>query len=378
MIVATVRLRNFRNHAETELRFGDGINVLVGDNGQGKTNIVEAVSYLSLTKSFFGATDATVLRIGCEDFDVWGTIMDGRGIGHTVRVGYGKASGEKEYVLDGSHPERLSSVIGEFPVVILSPEHGAVTSGGPGERRKFIDLLLSQTSRSYLEELLEYRRVLKHRNRVLVDEKAGGHFTGSDLEPWTAGLVHHGSKIILRRQRFFQEFLPYVKEAYATLAGGGEDPHVEYAPSAEVDASDIAEEIAAAFRRCLEDRADDERRRGMTLVGPHRDDVWLAINGRGVQEYASQGQHKTLLVALKLAEFFYLRERRNDVPLFLLDDVFSELDRQRSGRILDIVAGLGQTVITTTDDRNLHRAVEWSDRHRRFVIEHGTCRHVTE
>jgi len=140
----------------------------------------------------------------------------------------------------------------------------------------------------------------------------------------------------------------------------------------------MPEGIAAAFHRCVDDRADDERRRGMTLVGPHRDDVWLAIDGRGVQEYASQGQHKTLLVALKLAEFFYLREQRNDVPLFLLDDVFSELDRQRSGRILDIVGGLGQTVITTTDDQNLHRAVEWSDRHRRFVIEHGTCRHVTQ
>lgn len=377
MIVSTIRLRNFRNHAETQLRFGNGVNVLVGDNGQGKTNIVEAVSYLSLTKSFFGATDATVLRIGCEDFEVNGTIIDGRGAGHMVRVGYEMASGERHYVIDGSQPERMSSVIGEFPVVILSPEHGAVTSGGPGERRKFMDLLLSQTSRAYLEELLEYRRVLKHRNRVLADAKAGGQRVAAELEPWTAGLVDHGSKVILRRHRFFREFLPYVKEAYGTLAGGEEDPHVEYVPSAEVESSDTVEGIAVRFHRCVEDRADDERRRGMSLVGPHRDEVWLAIDGRGVQEYASQGQHKTLLVALKLAEFFYLRERRNEVPLFLLDDVFSELDRQRSGRILDIVVGLGQTVITTTDDRNLHRAVEWSDRHRRFVIEHGTCRHVT-
>jgi DNA replication and repair protein RecF len=351
---------------------GSGFNVLLGNNGQGKTNILEAISYLSLTKSFYAANDATALQLGQEFFEIEGTLVTDDGHKSDVRVVYSKATGEKQFTINRSKPETLASVIGMFPIVILSPENNAITFGAPVERRKFVDLLLSQISRVYFEDLLEYRRALKQRNRILLDLRFQRTEQADILEPWTIGLVNYGSRIIYRRQQFLSEFQTYVSRAYHDLVQNHEEPHLNYVslPDVPDDCKLIEEQMQNAF----EQRRGEELHRGITLVGPHRDEVKFSIDGISAQKYASQGQHKTLLVALKVAEFFYLKERRNEIPILLLDDVFSELDEHRSQHILDLVGGLGQTFVTSTSDAVFHGRIEWGNQHRKFWVENGTCR----
>jgi DNA replication and repair protein RecF len=376
MIVAGIALRNFRNHAETTLEFGNGINALLGRNGEGKTNVLEAVSFLSLTKSFYAGSDASAVRFGSAGFELGGGIVTASGTEHRIRVAYPGPAGEKIYQVNGARPETLASVIGRFPVVVLSPENGSITSGGPAERRRFMDLLLSQESGAYLEELLEYRRALKQRNRLLLDARLrGGGDPGPALEPWDEALVTHGSALVERRRAFVGEFGDYVLRAYAECTGGvAETPAIRYATL--VDAGETGSAPAAireGFRERFRMRRGEELRRGTTLVGPHRDELEFTLNGTSVQQYASQGQHKTFLVALKVAEFHFLRDRRGERPLLLLDDVFSELDAGRASRIVEMAASLGQTIITTTDERSFGAGVRWGGEQRRFLVREGTC-----
>jgi len=376
MIVAWIRLRNFRNHDESSLEFGDGVNVLLGDNGEGKTNVLEAISYLSLTKSFYASADETVLQFGKGSFDIEGSVVTASGIAHRVRVAYSRENGEKAYEVDGARPERLSAVIGRFPIVILSPENSTITSGGPAERRKFVDLVLSQISRAYFESLLEYRRVVRQRNKILLDARLRGSDPGILTEPWNESLANLGSAIVHRRRGFAEEFQEYVLRAYCALVeSGGERPVIRYESScvpedAGVTPGDIRTRILSELAR----RSPEELRRGTTLVGPHRDELALLLGGIPVQQYASQGQHKTLLVALKIAEFQFMCERRAERPILLLDDVFSELDVHRTTQILKLSKQLGQTIITTTDERVFAETVPWNGTHRRFYVERGTCR----
>lgn len=357
------------------MEFGEGLNVLLGNNGQGKTNVLEAISYLSLTKSFYAANDSTVLQLEKDVLEVRGAMLTDNSIEHSIRVAYSRA-GEKQFTVNGANPETLASVIGRFPIVVLSPENNAITFGGPMERRKFIDLLLSQISRAYLEDILEYRRVLKQRNRLLADAKIEQRYSPELIEPWTKGLVQYGARIIKHRREFVLEFQEYVNRAYRNLVSndaiGDEIPGLEYTSLPGLLGQNSTEAIAACFTEELDRRNFEERKRGTTLVGPHRDDLYLTIDGISVQHYASQGQHKTMLVALKIAEFFYLKERREETPIFLLDDVFSELDEQRSTSLLKTVTPLGQIFITTTDESVFHGSVEWNGFNKKIYVERGT------
>lgn len=374
MKVTHLHMRDFRNHAETTIEFGSGINVLLGNNGQGKTNVLEALSYLSLTKSFYATNDATVLQLNKDLLQIDGTIRTDNSIEHRIRAAYSRV-GEKQFTVNGASPETLASVIGRFPIVVLSPENNSITFGGPMQRRKFIDLLLSQISRSYLEDVLEYRRILKQRNKLLANAKVEQQFSPELVEPWTNGLVRYGARIIKHRQEFVVEFQDYVKRAYRELVQNetsrDEIPGLAYISLPGLAHPNSIETIAALFNEELDRKGFEERRRGTTLVGPHRDDLQLTIDGISVQHYASQGQHKTMLVALKIAEFFYLRERRDETPIFLLDDVFSELDEYRSRSLLKTIASLGQIFITTTEESVFHGSVQWNGMNRKFYVEQG-------
>ena len=188
------------------------------------------------------------------------------------------------------------------------------------------------------------------------------------IEPWTAGLVNYGARIINHRLLFAREFEKYVKSAYQNLVQNHEEPELTYCSIDGVGGASDEKSIAALMYDELEKRKFEERKRGSTLVGPHRDDIHLSINGVSVQQFASQGQHKTMLVALKIAEFFYLKERRDELPVLLLDDVFSELDDRRSRLLLNTIASLGQILITTTEVTVFHNAISWNERNRKFLV----------
>jgi DNA replication and repair protein RecF len=369
MKISNAHLRSFRNHNETVFEFGARVNVLLGENGQGKTNALEALSFLCLTKSFYASADATVMQQQQSFFEIKSTLESDEGKQFLVRVAYDDAKKEKKFTINGAEVNKFSTVIGMFPVVILSPENNAITFGSPADRRKFIDLVISQSSKSYVEDSMEYRRIVRQRNAILSDPQARD---GSDvLSPWNEMLVKYGSRIINKRNRFLNEFAPFIARTYLDIVDERETPKIEYAPSINITEGTTIEEMSTAMETKLVKKKKDEQRFQTTLVGPHRDEIIFSLNGMSLKHFASQGQHKTFLVALKVAEFFYLKERCNETPVFLLDDVFSELDEHRSKKLLSVAESLGQIFITTTSEK-MFGGAEWNKERKKFFIKSGT------
>ena len=368
MKISNAHLRSFRNHNETAFEFGSKINVLLGENGQGKTNALEALSFLCLTKSFYASADTTVMNHDQKFFEIKSTLVSDNGKEFQVRVTYDDIKKEKKFTINGADVEKFSTVIGMFPVVILSPENNSITFGSPADRRKFIDLVISQSSKSYVEDSIEYRRIVRQRNVIL--SLAKGKDCSNEISPWNEMLVKYGSRVIHKRNQFLIDFEPFIAQTYLDIVAERETPKIEYAPTVSIHHDSPVEEIAAAMETKLLKKKNDELRFQTTLVGPHRDEIIFSLNGRSLKQYASQGQHKTFLIALKAAEFFFLKERCNETPIFLLDDVFSELDEHRSKRILLLAESLGQIFVTTTSEK-MFGGAEWNAERKKFFIKNG-------
>lgn len=374
MQVRSVHLRAFRNHADTQLPFSPGITLLLGDNGQGKTNVLEAISYVSLSKSFYAASDAQVIMLGQNALEVNASMASDTGRESRVRVVVDGESGGKTVQVNGSALERLSDLVGMFPAVILSPEQGGIVAGGPVERRRFLDLVLCQTSRAYLTDAFEYRRVLRQRNKLLLDARLAGTGPRPELVAWTDELIRTGSRLISRRASFIQGLRSAFAATYSSLVDAAVDAAVRYATVDGVDEGMTAETIAPHMHEALERRSAEERRRGATLVGPHRDDLAFTINGMLADRYASQGEQKTLLIALKFLEYDYVTTRCGETPILLLDDVFAELDRNRATRVMKKLEQGGQCIITATDESLIGGSRHSDSEPRRILVESGTCR----
>ncbi|HTR80438.1 MAG TPA: DNA replication/repair protein RecF [Bacteroidota bacterium] len=372
MRIVRAQLRQFRNHSCTELEFGSTTNALLGDNGHGKTNVLEALSFLCLTKSFYATSDVTALQKGKEFFEVHGAMVSDVAIEHDVRVVYDAGTNRKKVFIDGKEPATYSSVIGQFPIVILSPENNNITFGMPSDRRRFTDLVIAQSSAAYLQDTLEYRRALRQRNKILSEAKRGA-VNKTALDPWDETLSIHGSKVMQKRARFFKEFAPFVFRAHASLSQEKEAPSVDYMPQISVGVDEPVGNIKDRFKQKVEEKRDDELRMGTSLVGPHRDEVVFSLNDLQLRAYASQGQHKTFLIALKIAEYFYLKERCAETPVILLDDVFTELDDTRARRLLSLIDELGQSFITTTNEQVFRESIRWNDARRKFSIMNGAA-----
>src|SRR5512143_51264 len=369
MRLSTLRLLNFRNHVDTSLDFGDGTNLLLGENGQGKTNVIEAIAYLCLTKSFYASSDALAVHFGREMFEVEGSFVFAGGTPQNVRVAFSAAGGEKVFMINRKRIEPFSSVIGRYPIVICSPEHAPITSGPPAERRRFLDFVISQADSPYLQNLLEYRKVLRHRNKVLLDARIARRDAAELLDPWTDQLVRLAVPIMMTRAAFVDAFARFIASSYHHVVGSEEEPTIGYEPSVPLPDSASAATVEEALRTELAAQAAAELRTGTSLVGPHRDELVFRINGLDLRKFASQGQHKTYLVALKIGEFFYLQERRGETPILLLDDIFSELDDRRSAALLEYVGALSQTFVTSTNPALMEGRTEGRDR--RWTIEGG-------
>lgn len=372
MRLITLKIQHFRNHQESYFEFGEGANILLGDNGQGKTNVLEAISYLCLTKSFYASNDLLAVAVGSDLFEVEGTFISDREKESHVRVAYQPPTGEKLVTVNKQRIEPLSSIIGKFPIVISSPEHTPITAGGPLERRRFVDFVISQASAAYFQSLIEYRRVLKQRNKVLLDGRLYKRDIESEIAPWNDQLVLQGSSLMAKRKGFVGEFQECIVDAYRRLVLEDESPSIVYQPSVPCTADSSLGEITEEFRKQIAREAPEEQRVGTTLIGPHRDEFLFTINNLELRKFASQGQHKTFLVALKIGEFYYLRERCKETPLMLLDDVFSELDEHRARRLLEFVSSVSQTFITSTNPHYFDSKNREQNRDRLFTIRNGS------
>ncbi len=348
MILKSIRLKNFRIHENTELEFSDNLNYIVGGNGEGKTSILESIYYLCTTKSFNTKVDSEALRFDENEFEIDGMFTDLTQ--DKVKILYNFSENRKNYFQNNKIVSRSADVIGRFPVVILTPADHSITQGPPSERRKFIDSVISQASVTYLKILLDYNKTLRQRSSLLSrikESRNPGLY--NELDAWTEKLINSGTEIIRHRLDFIKEFNGYIKESYKIIMGNDEFPGISYSFLEDSPNGDIQ----TRFGELLEEKKEEELRRATNLAGPHRDDYLLEINGMNLRTYGSQGQHKTYQVVLRFAEFFYLKEVSGKTPLFLLDDVFGELDTSRSVKISEYLRDVGQAFITLTDFSNL-------------------------
>ncbi len=347
MIITELALKNFKIHQNSRLQFSDRINYIVGGNGQGKTTILEAIYFCCTTKNYKSNSDSEFINFGGDSYGITGKFFGATG--HTIEINYLKTESRRKYLKDMKSPGKLSEVIGKFPVVLLTPEDHSITQGYAAERRKFVDSVISQASELYLTTLLDYNRLIKQRNSLLTQIKETGNpALVSQLQAWNDSLISLGSQLIEYRLQFVKEFIPSIKHAYKQILKDKEIPAIEYFPFDEQSPNSL-QEIHQLFKAKLESVKQQEMRRGVTLIGPHRDDFVFSINGNNLKKFGSQGQHKTFQVALRFAQYFYMKEKLGVPAIFLLDDVFGELDTERSVSISNVLKSIGQAFITLTD-----------------------------
>lgn len=351
MILESIELKNFRLHKNSSINFSDKLNFIIGGNGQGKTSILESIYFLCTTKSLNQVLDSEVVSFNENEFEIKGKFQDTTN--NNVRLYYSLDSNKKHYFIDGKQVHRASSVIGKFPVVSLTPSDHALTLGSPAERRKFVDSVISQASATYLKILLEYNKTLRQRSSLLSQIKEQRSSKLFDqLDAWTEALISNGSEIIKHRISFVKEFNSYVARAYKNIMNEQEFPFISYKY---LNNTDKETEINKKFAAELENKKNDELRRATNLVGPHRDDLLFSVNEFELKKYGSQGQHKTFQIALRFGQFFYLKDALSKTPVFLLDDVFGELDSFRAGKISEYLNDVGQAFITMTDFTKLEK-----------------------
>lgn len=361
MHLSSIRLRDFRNFADQRVDLPPSGIALIGDNGQGKTNLLEAIYYLEIFRSFRGAPDEQLVRFGADVFHVEGSVEGDEAPRRTVSAAYDRRARRKKVTVNGAEPPRIGDALGRVGAVVFSPADVSIVAGAPGERRRFIDIVLSLTVPGYLHAVQRYRQVLARRNALL---RQGA--PRAQVEAWNHGLAGWGSRVMQIRAGWVASRTRSFSTHVAAISDGAE-ALLEYEPSVDVtrssdgggegdgDGNAAAAGAAAtdAFLAELERVADREERRGTTLIGPHRDDLSIRADTDDagwvdLRTYGSGGQQRTAAVALRMIEAESVRDSVGWDPIILLDDVFAELDPGRSRRILDWVEKEegGQVILT--------------------------------
>ncbi|HET7682580.1 MAG TPA: DNA replication/repair protein RecF [Marmoricola sp.] len=350
MRVAHLSLHDFRSHRALELDLAPGVTAFVGRNGLGKTNIVEAVDYLSRLSSHRVASDAPLVRIGADQAVVRAAVVrDERRAVLEVEINPGRSNRAR---VNRSPLPRARELVGLVRTVLFSPEDLALVKGDPSERRRFADDLLVLQQPRYAGTRSDYDRVLKQRNSLLKTTgiaRRGGRSADSalsTLEVWDSRLAQLGAEMVARRLRLVDELGPLVGKAYEAVARGArrDDAQLSYKSSVPLEGTG-ADDIEKALLEEVGRRRQDEIDRGVTLVGPHRDDLTFRLGEQPVKGYASHGESWSFALALRLASYHLLRQDGDD-PVLILDDVFAELDTGRRSQLADLVAGAEQVLIT--------------------------------
>lgn len=351
----SLTLRDFRNLAKLDLHFpADGV-VIIGDNGQGKSNLLEAIYYLHLLRSVRGARDVDVVRFGAPGFFVRAESAGARE--QEITAGFERQGKRKRVKLGGAEPSRLSDALGALPCVLFSPADVELVAGAPSARRRYLDIMLALSSRPYLLALQRYRHALAQRNAALRDAFKSATRAESRIAVWEAPLAEHGAVLWTERVRWAAQAAPRFAEVCHAI-GEHTDVALSYASSL-APSSGERDEVQSALAAGLAQRRELDIRRGITHTGPHRDDLALTLGGRELRAFGSAGQQRTGAIALRLLEGETLRERLGTAPMLLLDDPFAELDARRSSRILDLLGeqSMGQTVLTVPRESDIPPAL---------------------
>lgn len=334
MIVKSLKLKNFRNYDFLNLDFDHATNIFYGDNAQGKTNILEALYLSGTTKSHRGTKDRDMIQFGHDESHIE-TIIEKNGIEQKIDM-HLKKNSPKGIAINKIPIRKASELFGVIHLVFFSPEDLNIIKNGPAERRRFIDLELSQLDKVYLNDLSNYNRVINQRNRLLKDISNKSELLDT-LDIWDMQLAEYGNKIIQRRTRFIEQMNQIIKEVHSKLTGGKESLVLSYEKS--TGDMDLEESV-------LKYRERDIRMKS-TSVGPHRDDMCFMSNELDIRKFGSQGQQRTAALSLKLSEIELVKMLIHDTPVLLLDDVLSELDKNRQNYLLDSISNI-QTFVTCT------------------------------
>jgi len=340
---------NFKNYSESTLAFLPEVNAFTGANGAGKTNLLDAIHYLSLCKSYFNPIDSQHIKRGEEWFMVQGD-FERDDLSDHISCSL-KRNQKKQFKRNKKDYTRLADHIGQFPLVMISPNDSIIITEGSEERRKFVDNVISQTDNKYLDTLIQYNKILLQRNTLLKNIKEKGVFDIGLLEVLNIQLSEVGEVIYERRKRFMEEFLPAFQRHYSFLSESAEEVSLVYESALHHQ----------RLERLLEESLDKDRALERTTQGIHKDDLLFTIHtDMPLKKFGSQGQQKSFLIALKLAQYSFLTAQKNFKPLLLLDDIFDKLDDRRTKMLMQMVSNdeFGQIFITDTNAGRIRHIFE--------------------
>lgn len=352
-------VQDFRNIALAELEFSSNINCISGGNGEGKTNLIDAIYYMSMTKSASNATDRSCIRYGAGSFAISGHYsMKSAESRFSVRVA---GNGAKKLVKDDRPCQRMSDHIGLLPVVLVSPSDGALVSESGEERRRFLNQVLSQMDGEYLSDVQQYNKLISQRNAMLKNEAPDMAL----LDIIEESLAYHGHRIFEKRKAFTEALSPVIGHYYSILSGGREEVRAEY--KSDLASSSLSSLLKASRRK--------DQILGYTTSGIQRDDLIFLMNGHPIRRDGSQGQQKSFLVSLKFAQYELMKQESGVPPTLLLDDVFDKLDMDRTSNLLGLVAGsdFGQIFITDSNKVRLAGIVDGVTADRAYFTASGGC-----
>ena len=369
MHLKSIHLINFKNYEEAEITLTSNINCFVGSNGSGKTNILDAVHYLSLCKSYMNVLDRQNIRFDQQFFAIQGTWeKDAQEIAIHCAV---KRDAKKVFKRNKKEYERLADHIGQFPAVMISPYDRDLISEGSELRRKWMDGIISQFDRQYLESIQKYGKILDQRNALLKNMQEQRLFDRDAIEVWNEQMSAVGTEIHKKRQEFLKDFIPIFQERYNFIGLVAEEVQLEYRSQlneATFDALLLAYERKDAFTH-------------YSNAGTHKDDLIFTIKGHPIKKFGSQGQQKSFIIALRLAQYDWLKKRLHVQPVLLLDDIFDKLDQERVKKLLQLVSNnyFGQVLVTDTDESRLRAIFQTGDFDSKlFRVENGVIEELPE
>ncbi|MFP4287831.1 MAG: DNA replication/repair protein RecF [Bacteroidales bacterium] len=362
MILESLSLVNFKNYTQAKLDFVPKINCFAGNNGTGKTNILDAIYYLSFCKSFSNPSDAQNILFDKDFFVIQGNYQV-KEQKDQLYCGVKRGS-KKVFKRNKKEYERLADHIGMYPLVLIYPGDVNLIYGGSDERRKFVDGVISQFNKEYLFHLIEYNKALLQRNTLLKTFAEKRYFDERSLEIWDEQLIIKGEYIHAERSRFFKDFKTVFEDSHAQLTGNAEKTDIEYE-------SHLNE---AEFATLLSQSRQKDRMAQFTTTGIHKDNLVFLLKGQALKKFGSQGQQKSYGIALKLAQYQFIKTKKNSDPVLLFDDIFDKLDPERVSKLIKMVntKDFGQVFITDTHSERLENILEQLETHSRmFTIETG-------
>lgn len=369
MYLKQLIITNFKNYDEANFSFSKKINCFIGNNGAGKTNILDAIHYLSLSKSYFNLSDYQNILHNKDFFAIHGIYFkNGDDIKDTISCTL-KLDYKKQLKLNNNLYKRLADHIGLFPLIMISPYDRDLINNGSEVRRKYIDSVISQFDKNYLNNLINYNKALLQRNKLLKQFYEKNFFDSTLLEIWDNQLFDFGNAIYNKRKDFLKEFIPLFQECYNFISGEKEKVDIEY----------LSQLNGENFKTLFSENLYKDKILKHTTSGVHKDELILKIHDYPVKKFGSQGQQKSFVIAVKLAQFEYTKNIKGFKPILLLDDIFDKLDDLRVEKIINLVSedNFGQVFITDTQKERIKKVFNSTKKeHKIFFIESGKAKNI--